>query len=62
MAIVGDIYFSSFKPFDGWFSEIPIHDLVPFLVPMKIGCNICPKMFGLLPHFSSMLLCILRGI
>jgi hypothetical protein len=60
-AVLADVQFSTLKPFDFWFIEIPIQDLVPFLPPKKFFCNFGPKAFRVFDTFAIFFLIILNG-
>jgi hypothetical protein len=42
-AVFCDVKLCSTEPFDGWLLEIPIQDLVPGLLPLKMAGYIPPK-------------------
>jgi hypothetical protein len=50
-AILCNIQFGIDKPLYSWFFKIPFEYFIPFFSPGKIGCNISPKILGIIYAF-----------
>ena len=59
--VFGDVEFRAAEPFDGRLLEIPIQDLVPGLLPLKMAGHFPPKIFRIFNTFLPCFLVTLVG-